>query len=74
MEKDFNKKYGKILNEFYDEEKIYDFVFMNRFCDAVISNIYEGRNLTEFKKTNIDLDKIKEYCFNVQKMNCKNIY
>ena len=69
MEKEFNNKYGKILNQFYGEEKIYDYVFMNRFCDGVISSLFEGRDLTEFKKTKIDLNVIKEYCFEVQKMN-----
>ena len=69
MEIDFNEKYGKILNEFYEENTVYDFVFMNRFCDGVISSIIEGRNMTEFRKTQIDLDKIKAYCFEVQKMN-----
>ena len=69
MEKEFNKKYGKILNEFYEEEQVYDFVFMNSFCDAIVSNIIEGRNITEFQKTNIDLIEIKEYCFEGQKMN-----
>ena len=69
MEIEFNKKYGKILNEFYEENTTYDYIFMNRFCDAIISGIFGGRNMSEFRKTEIDLDEIKTYCFEVQKMN-----
>ena len=69
MQKEFNENYGKILNDFYGEEKIYDYIFMNRLCDAVISSLIEGRNLTEFKKTGIDCDKMKVYCHEIQKMN-----
>ena len=73
MENEFNERYGEILNEFYEEKRIYDYIFMNRFCDAVVSNIFEGRNLTEFQKTNISLDKIKNYCFDVQRMNYQEL-
>jgi hypothetical protein len=69
MEIEFNEKYGKILNEFYEENATYDYIFMNRFCDAIISGIFGGRNMSEFRKTEIDLDEIKTYCFEVQKMN-----
>ena len=69
MENEFNEKYGKILNEFYEENNTYDYVFMNRFCDAIISGIFGGRNMSELKKTDINLDEIKTYCLGVQKMN-----
>ena len=69
MQKEFNEKYGKILNEFYGTDETYDYVFMNRFCDGVVSSLTEGRNLTEFKKTNINIDELKPYCYEVQKMN-----
>jgi hypothetical protein len=69
MQKEFNEKYGKILNTFYEKEETYDYLFMNRFCDAVVSGVTNGRDLTEFKKTNIDIDKMEHYCHEVQKMN-----
>ena len=68
MRNEFNEKYGKILNTFYEKEETYDYNFMNRFCDAVVSGITDGRELTEFKKTKIDLDEIEEYCHEVQKI------
>ena len=69
MEQEFNEKYGKILNEFYGNNETYDYYFMNRFCDAVVSGITDARNLTEFKKLNFDLNQIREYCYNVQMIN-----
>ena len=69
MENYFNEKYGKKLNEFYGKTETYDYLFMNRFCDAVVSSITDGRNLTEFKKLNFDLNETKYYCFDVQKNN-----
>ena len=69
MEKEFNDKYGDILNVFYGEEKKYEFSFMNRFCDGVISGITEARPLSELRETGINIEEIQEYCFIVQRMN-----
>ena len=69
MEKEFNDKYGDILNIFYKEEKKYEFSFMNRFCDGVISGITEARPLSELRATGINIEEIQEYCYNVQRMN-----
>ena len=69
MEKEFNDKYGDILNIFYGEEKKYEFSFMNRFCDGVISGITEARPLSELRETGINIEEIQEYCFIVQRMN-----
>ena len=69
MEKEFNDKYGDILNIFYEEEKTYEFSFMNRFCDGVISGITEARPLSNLRSTGINIEEIQEYCFNVQRMN-----
>jgi hypothetical protein len=69
MEQEFNEKYGKSLNEFYRKNETYDYYFMNRFCDAVISGATEARNLTEFKKLKFDLNQTKEYCFTISMIN-----
>ena len=69
MEQEFNEKYGKRLNEIYVQNETYDYYFMNRFCDAVISGATEARNLTEFKKLKFDLNQTKEYCYNVSMIN-----
>jgi len=69
MEQEFNEKYGKSLNEFYGQNETYDYYFMNRFCDAVVSGITDARNLTEFKKLKFDLNETKEYCYNVSMIN-----
>ena len=73
MEINFNEKYKKILNEFYGTDETYDFYFMNKFCDAIISNTAEGRNLTEFKKTGIEVNETREYCYEVQKVNYQEL-
>ena len=69
MQKEFNENYGKKLNDFYGENKTYDYIFMNRLCDAFVSSLTEGRNLTEFKKTRIDFEEMEKYCYQIQKMN-----
>ena len=69
MEKEFNELYAEKLDNFYGEKKVYDYLFMNRFCDAVVSSITDGRNLTEFKEKVIDPLKIKNYCYEVQLLN-----
>ena len=69
MEKEFNEKYGKSLNEFYGKKETYDYYFMNRFCDAVVSGVTDARNLTEFKKLNFDLNQTKEYCYDISMIN-----
>jgi hypothetical protein len=61
------------LNEFYGTDETYDFYFMNKFCDAIISNTAEGRNLTEFKKTGIEVNETREYCYEVQKVNYQEL-
>ena len=69
MEKEFNELYGEKLTNFYGEKKEYDYLFMNRFCDAVVSGITDGRNLTDFKERVVDPMSIKNYCYEVQTIN-----
>ena len=69
MEKEFNERFGEKLNKFYGEKQKYDYLFMNRFCDAVVSGITDGRNLNEFKEKVVDPISIKNYCYEVQTLN-----
>ena len=71
MEKEFNEFYAEKLKDFYGQKEkyTYDFSFINRFCDAVISGITDGRNFDEFKKKVIDPMEIKNYCYEVQTLN-----
>ena len=71
MQKEFNNAFGEKLKEFYGEKEkqIYDYIFMNRLCDAVISGITDGRDLDEFKQKVVDPISIKNYCYDVQKLN-----
>ena len=71
MEKEFNELFGEKLKDFYGlkEKKTYDYLFMNRLCDAVISGLTDGRSLDEFKKKVVDPMEIKDYCYEVQKLN-----
>lgn len=62
--KDFNDKYKDILNQFYGQNKEYDILDAEDFCDAFASCYADIRNFTDLKKTGIDIDKTNDYCYN----------
>jgi hypothetical protein len=60
--KNFNEKYGTILNNFFETpNKVYDMLDINDFCDAYLSSYTDKRELTEFKKTGLDLEETNDY-------------
>jgi len=59
----FNNKFGNGLNSFFgDSSKNYGLSDINTICDAFISAYTDGRDLTEFKKTKIDLTEFENNC------------
>ena len=66
----FNNKFGKTLNDFLgDSSKKYEMPDIDKICDAYISAYTDRRNLTEFKKTNINLTEFEDYCFEYNGLN-----
>ena len=60
---DFNKKYGKLLNDYLNQtNKTYDMLDIDHFCDAVLSSYTDQRNMTDFKKTGVDVKEMNDYC------------
>ena len=68
--KDFNKDYGDILNKFFGtDNKNFTMIDIDHFCDAFLSSYTDQRNLTEFKKTGLDLEKTNDYCYEYFRVN-----
>jgi len=60
----FNNKFGKTLNNFLgDSSKKYEMPDIDKICDAYISAYTDRRDLTEFKKTEINLTEFENICF-----------
>jgi preprotein translocase subunit SecG len=62
--REFNEKYGETLNEFLGTgNKNFTMLDINDFCDAFLSSYTDQRELTEFKKTGLDLEETNDYCY-----------
>ena len=62
--REFNEKYGKTLNEFLGTgNKNFTMLDIDDFCDAFLSSYTDQRELTEFKKTGLDLEETNDYCY-----------
>lgn len=60
----FNNDFAKGLNTFYGyaEDKKYDFIWISDFCDNFKADIMDDRELTQFKETKIDFEKLEASC------------
>ena len=66
----FNNKFGEILNNFLgDSSKKYEMPDIDKICDAYISAYTDRRDLTEFKKTEINLTDFENICFEYNGLN-----
>ena len=66
---DFNEKYGGYLNEFYDQNKEYDILDIEDFCDAFVSCYTEQKGLTEIKNTGLNTTEMNDYCYEYYRVN-----
>lgn len=66
---DFNQKYGGYLNEFYGQNKEYDILDIEDFCDAFASCYTDQRELTELKKTGLNTTEMNDYCYEYYRVN-----
>ena len=62
--REFNEKYGETLNKFLGTgNKNFTMLDIDDFCDAFLSSYTDQRELTEFKKTGLDLEETNDYCY-----------
>ena len=73
---EFNKKYSKKLHNYYDknpEDFKYDFDWIGLFCDTMVSDYSDGRNMEDFfKRTKIDKDELLKDCWQKIKINFRD--
>ena len=72
----FNSKYSKNLNNYYDQNPsnfTYDFDWIGLFCDTMVSDISDGRKMTDFfSRTGIDKDELEKDCREVIEINFRD--
>ena len=74
---DFNSKYAKSLNKYYDknpENFKYDFDWIGMFCENLIADLSDGRKMDNFfKKTGIqNKDELHEDCKKIVYINLRD--
>ena len=66
----YNEEYGETLNKFFGtDNKNFTMIDIDHFCDAFLSSYTDQRELTEFKKTGLDLEKTNDYCYEYFRVN-----
>ena len=62
--REYNEKYGETINKFLGtNNKNFTMLDIDEFCDAFLSSYTDQRDLTEFKKTGLDLKEMNDYCY-----------
>ena len=62
--REYNEKYGETINKFLGtNNKNFTMLDIDEFCDAFLSSYTDQRELTEFKKTGLDLKEMNDYCY-----------
>ena len=60
---EFNEKYAKIIDEFHGKKAHnYSLYELSSICDTLIATYTEGKNMTEFKKTGINVEELNTFC------------
>jgi len=71
--KNFAERYGERLDNFYGKkENYYNISFLDNFCDAFIAGYTDRRNLEELEKVDLNIDELKDYCYEFQKLNFRD--
>ena len=56
-----------------NREFIFDFYYINSFCDHLISNILELSDLSILEKYNININELNDFCQNIAQYNLEEI-
>ena len=73
----FGNKIEKFFMDIKNKEFIFDFYYINSFCDHLISNILELSDLSILEKYNININELNEFCekivqYNLEEIECGN--
>ena len=71
--KNFTERYGEKLDTFYNKKENYNNIsFLDNFCDAFIAGYTDRRNLEELEKVDLNIDELRDYCYEFQKLNFRD--
>jgi len=71
--KNFTERYGEKLDNFYGKKENYNNIsFLDNFCDAFIAGYTDRRNLDELKSADLNIDELRDYCYEFQKLNFRD--
>ena len=69
----FGNKIKKIFKDIKHKEFIFDFYYINTFCDHLISNILESADLSILEKYNLNINELNNFCQNIAQYNLEEI-
>ena len=78
----FKNKFGDKINNFFNDKNknkkfIFNYNYINSFCDHLISNILQFSNLSFLEKYDLDINILSDYClgflkYNLEEVECSN--
>ena len=77
---EFKSKFGGKINNFFkdkNKEFIFNFNYINSFCDHLLSNILENSDLSNLEKYGFNIQELSVYCqkisqYNLEEIECGN--
>ena len=77
---EFKNQFGVKINKFFNDknkEFIFNFNYINSFCDHLLSNILENSDLSDLEKYDFNIQELNEYCqkfsqYNLEEIECGN--
>ena len=77
---EFRNKFGEKINNFFkdkNKEFIFNFKYINSFCDHLISNILENSDLSNLEEYGFNIQELNENCqmilqYNLEEIECGN--
>jgi hypothetical protein len=75
---EFKNKFGEKINIFFkdkNKEFIFNFNYINSFCDHLLSNILDNSDLSNLAKYGLNIQELNDYCqiilqYNLEEIEC----
>jgi len=73
---EFNNKYSQYFNKFYEKNSSYEYSFsdISDYCADYMVAYLDGRDMTSFRNTGINLDDLYNYCLEAYKISKRDSY